>query len=178
MPSIFICYSHKDKKWIDKLREHLDPLNLEGQEVWSDQDLEAGDVWDTIIKEVLSQVKAVVLLVSPTFLTSKYIHNSELPVILKRREQEGVTIIPVFVRVSLVDKVPFKYINDQGEEITFHLNEFQAPPNNSPSQPLCKLTNPKQDDVLLSVANTLHNLIIKPKMIEKSEESKKKISYR
>jgi hypothetical protein len=165
MPSIFICYSHKDKAWRDKLLEHLGPLNLEDKEVWSDLDLEAGDIWDKTIQEVLSQVKAVVLLVSPAFLNSKYIRNSELPVLLKRREQEGVRIIPLFVKVSLVEKVPFKYTNDLGEEITFYLNQFQSPPDNSPNQPLSKLTSPKKDDVLVSVAKILDRLI---------EESKKK----
>ena len=167
MPSIFICYSHKDEEWRDKLLEYLRTLNLEQQTVWSDIDLEPGAIWDEKIKEVLLQVKVALVLVSQPLLNSTYVRNEELPRLLKRCEEEGVIIIPLFVKYSDVKNVPFNYINQQGQEQKFYLNQFQSPPNNSPAQPLYTLSEPEQDRVLLSIAQSLRSLI-------ESEEDKQK----
>jgi hypothetical protein len=58
MPSIFICYSHQDKGWRDRLLKFLQPLNDEEQIVWSDLDIQPGDIWDEKIKDSLSQVSS------------------------------------------------------------------------------------------------------------------------
>ena len=100
MPSIFICYSHEDEEWRDKLLKYLKPLNLDEQIVWSDLDLEQGDIWDEKIKEVLPKVTVAVVLVSQTLLNSTYVRNEELPRLLKRCEEEGVKIIPLFVKFA------------------------------------------------------------------------------
>ncbi len=165
MPSIFICYSHEDEEWRDKLLKYLKPLNLDEQTVWSDLDLELGDIWDEKIKKVLPKVTVAVVLVSQTLLNSTYVRNEELPRLLKRCEEEGVKIIPLFVKFADVKNVPFKYTNEQGTEKNFYLSQFQSPRNNSPTQPLYKLFEPDQDEVLLSVAQNLRSLI---------EEDKKK----
>ena len=165
MPSIFICYSHQDEAWRDRLLEFLKPLNDEEQIVWSDLDLDAGDMWDEKIKEILSQVTVAMVLVSQSLLNSPYVKNEELPRLLKRREAEGVRIIPLFLKRSSVEDVPFKYTNKEGIEQKFYLNQFQSPRNNSPSNPLYTLSEPEQDKVLLSIAKNLRSLI---------EESKKK----
>ena len=171
MPSIFICYSHKDEEWRDKLLEFLKSLNLEQQTVWSDIDLKPGDIWDEKIKEVLPKVTVAVILVSQPLLNSTYVCNEELPRLLKRCEEEGVRIVPLFVKYADVENVPFNYINQQGQEQKFYLNQFQSPPNNSPAQPLYTLSEPEQDRVLLSVARSLRSLIEedKKKKIEQNE---------
>src|ERR1700761_1055745 len=87
---VFICYAHKDndspdpsKRWLDRLLEHLESLGLQDLgSTWSAQRLEIGDSWDASIKSQLQQARAAVLLVSPAFLASRYIRNSELPVLL------------------------------------------------------------------------------------------------
>ena len=165
MPSIFICYSHEDEEWRDKLLKYLKPLNLDEQTVWSDLDLELGDIWDEKINKVLPKVTVAVVLVSQTLLNSTYVRNEELPRLLKRCEEEGVKIIPLFVKYSDVKNVPFNYINQQRQKQKFYLNQFQSPPNNSPAQPLYTLSEPEQDRVLLSVVQNLRSLI---------EEDKKK----
>lgn len=165
MSSIFICYSHQDEVWRDRLLEFLKPLNDEEQIVWSDLDLEPGDMWDEKIKEILSQVTVAMVLVSQTLLNSRYVRNQELPRLLKRREEEGVRIIPLFVENSTVENVPFKYTNKEGIEQKFYLNQFQSPRNNSPSKPLCDLKKSERDKVFVSLEKTLRSLI---------EEEKKK----
>ena len=164
MPSIFICYSHQDKGWRDRLLKFLQPLNDEEQIVWSDLDIQPGDIWDEKIKDSLSQVTIAMVLVSQDLLNSRYVKNEELPRLLQRREQEGVVIIPIFVRHCTVKSVSFKYTNEEGIEQRFYLHQFQSPNNNSPSNPLCDLTKSACEKVFVSLEATLRSLI---------EESKK-----
>ncbi|MDX2214758.1 MAG: toll/interleukin-1 receptor domain-containing protein [Oculatellaceae cyanobacterium bins.114] len=106
-PQIFICYAHLDKVFLDRLLMHLAPLEDEVS-IWSDQRLEMGDRWDDEIKTTLQSVKAAILLVSPAFLASKYIKNSELPVLLHRTQQNGVKILPMILSPCLFNKAKFK----------------------------------------------------------------------
>ncbi len=116
-PQIFICYAHKDnenpdasKRWLDRLLEHLAPLELQGQaDIWSDKEIELGAEWHDKIQTTLQQVKAAVLLVSPSFLASKYIRNSELPVLLKNAKDKGVVILPILLRQCLWRETQFRF---------------------------------------------------------------------
>ena len=108
MPSIFICYSHQDKGWRDRLLKFLEPLNDEEKIVWSDIDIQPGDIWDEKIKDSLSQVTIAMVLVSQDLLNSRYVKNEELPRILKRREEEGVVIITIFIIQYNLKSVFFK----------------------------------------------------------------------
>ncbi len=157
-PSIFICYAHKDKIWLDRLLEHLAPLQLQEQaKVWSDQELELGDDWHPEIQTTLQQVKAAVLLVSSAFLASKYIRNQELPILLKRAQEDGVTILPIVVNPCMFADTKFKYPDSRGEPKTFTLQSLQAA--NTPNRPLNKLPEGEQDDIFLAVAKRLSNLV-------------------
>ena len=42
---VFISYSHKDRKWLDILLEHLAPHRHSGVEIWTDQEIEPGELW-------------------------------------------------------------------------------------------------------------------------------------
>ncbi|MDJ0671800.1 MAG: tetratricopeptide repeat protein [Microcystis sp. M53598_WE2] len=174
MPSIFICYSHQDKGWRDRLLKFLEPLNDEEEIVWSDLDIQPGDIWDEKIKDSLSQVTIAMVLVSQDLLNSRYVKNEELPRILKRREEEGVLIIPIFLRHSTVKSVSFKYTNEEGIEQRFYLHQFQSPSNNSPSNPLCDLKKSEYEKVFVSVEDKLRSLIEESKK-KQSEPSKKAV---
>ena len=108
-PRIFICYAHADnespdpsKRWCDRLLEMLEPLELQGMAAtWSDKRIEPGADWHQSIQDTLEQVWAAVLLVSPAFLRSKYIRNSEVPVLLKQAKERGVVILPIVLRPCL-----------------------------------------------------------------------------
>jgi tetratricopeptide (TPR) repeat protein len=174
MPSIFICYSHQDKGWRDRLLKFLEPLNDEEKIVWSDLDIQPGDIWDEKIKDSLSQVTIAMVLVSQDLLNSRYVKNEELPRLLKRREEEGVLIIPIFLRHSTVKSVSFKYTNEEGIEQRFYLHQFQSPSNNSPSNPLCDLKKSEYEKVFVSVEDKLRSLIEESKK-KQSEPSKKAV---
>jgi len=53
---VFISYSHKDKRWLERLQTHLKPLEREGSiERWDDTMINAGENWrEEIRKEIAS----------------------------------------------------------------------------------------------------------------------------
>jgi hypothetical protein len=164
VPPIFISYAHKDnensdpaKRWLDRLREHLGPLVQQGQiALCSDQDIELGDDWRAHIEKHLNGAKAAVLLVSPAFLNSEYIRNSELPVLLCKAKQEGVKIIPIILRPCFFVETKFKYPDPQTGPEEFTLSSLQAA--GSPSKTLSEMSEGEQDRALLKVAQTLAKL--------------------
>src|SRR5947209_1771233 len=124
-PEIFISYSHKDRKWLDKLQTHLAPLARRGSiSVWADTMMLTGDRWKPEIEAALGKASVAVLLVTPNFLQSDFINNHELPSLLEGAAMRGVTIFWVAVSASLYKASP--------------VSEYQAA--NDPERPLDTLT--------------------------------------
>jgi hypothetical protein len=127
---VFISYSRKDKRWRDDLDTHLKSYLRGGSIVsWSDQQIVAGSQWFGEIKAALAQTKVAVLLVTPDFLASDFIHEHELGPLLKEAEQGGVKILWVPVRDSAYRRTPLK--------------NYQAVLD--PAQPLANMTQAERD---------------------------------
>ncbi|MBE9135766.1 toll/interleukin-1 receptor domain-containing protein [Nodosilinea sp. LEGE 07088] len=164
-PRIFICYARSDNAsddpsqcWLDRLLQMLGPLERRGLvKAWSDNDVEPGEAWHRTIQASLDRAVAAVLLVSPAFLASEYIHNSELPVLLKNAQQRGVTILPLIVRPSLYDSLTFKYPDPAHgpEEIALASMQSVNPDN----RPLTTMTQAEQDATLLKLARRLKAIV-------------------
>ncbi|MGA6827415.1 tetratricopeptide repeat protein [Nitrospira sp. NS4] len=163
-PLIFISYAHEDnqgdmpsKRWLDRLSQHLEPLILQKHiVVWSDPALESGDEWESQIRTRLEQATAAVLLVSKAFLASRYIRNSELPVLLMNAKDRGTVIIPIIISPCLFRETYFKYPDPSQGPHQLSLSALQSA--NSPEDPLNALTEPEQDLVFLAVAQRLLKL--------------------
>jgi hypothetical protein len=163
--AVFVSYAHADnqssdpqKRWLDRFVEFLQPLvSQEDFSLCSDQDIKIGQNWHQHIQAHLNGAKAAVLLVSPAFLASSYIRNSELPVILKNAADKGVRIFPILIAPSLFTIAKYKYLDPKMGPQEFTLSSLQAA--NPPSRTLIEMTEGEQNRVLLKVAEQLAELL-------------------
>ena len=93
----------------------------------------------------LSSAKVAILLVSTDFLASDFISKIELPVLLKGAERDGATILPLILK-------PSRFTKHKG------LSEFQAV-NDPTKEPLSKLKEEKQDEILLKLTDRIAELM-------------------
>jgi hypothetical protein len=133
---VFISYSRKDAAWLDKLKRFLQPLEEHGLlKIWDDTEIRPGEKWFEEIKLSLESAQIAVFLITQDFLTSEFIGQKELPVLLKKAENRGCLIYWVAVSFSTVkDSL---------------LYQFQAA--NDPQKPLDTLTEPEQNRILKSI---------------------------
>jgi len=69
--------------------------------VWDDRKIDVGDTWYPEITNAMEQASVAVCLISADFLTSDFCQKEEVPFLLKKREQEGMLLIPVLIRPCL-----------------------------------------------------------------------------
>jgi hypothetical protein len=108
--------------------------------VWDDTMIEPGAVWKDSIRQALASAKVAVLLVSPTFLASKFIAEQELPPLLEAAKSEGVSILWVPVRPSSYERTA--------------IAKYQAV--HSPEKPLITLSPGLRDKVLVKICEAIH----------------------
>jgi hypothetical protein len=107
---VFISYSHRDKKLMEEFLTHLKPYLRSGSvSAWSDQQITAGQKWFDEIKTELGKGSVAVLLVSPDFLASDFIHEHELGPLLKEANSGGVRLLWVPIRASAYEETPLKH---------------------------------------------------------------------
>jgi TIR domain-containing protein len=143
---IFISYAHETEEWVDRIRTHLTPLGYDsGLEVWDDTKIQPGDRWKDEIDDALRQTKVAILVLTADFLASKFIQESELPLLLEAAEAQGAKILCVY-----------------GSEV--HLSGLAARLENyqfvnSKSKPLLKLAASGRERVYAKLAATVEKLM-------------------
>ncbi len=141
---VFISYSHKDAKFLDQLLDHLKPLERAGKLVeWSDKQIAPGCDWFSKIQEFLARAKLAVLLVTPSFLASDFIHEHELGPLLDQAEKGGVRILWISVRASAYEETALK--------------KYQA--LNSPKKPLAQMKVPERDAAWVEICKGIKKAI-------------------
>lgn len=144
---VFISYSHRDTKWLERLQVHLAPLEREGViDRWDDTRIQVGARWRDEITQALDTAKAAVLLVSADFLASKFIAENELPPLLAAAKQAGARIFPVIVS-------PCDYQHSL-------LEPFQAV--NVPDKPLNKLSKAGREALLVKLIQAIREALANP----------------
>nr|MBW4596902.1 leucine-rich repeat domain-containing protein [Brasilonema angustatum HA4187-MV1] len=136
---VFISYSHKDQKWFDDLKTHLEPLIREKDlQLWDDTQIQAGAVWRDEISKALAAAKVALLLVSPNFLASNFINKNELPLLLEKAGA-GVTIFWIPLRFSSYKETA--------------IEKYQAA--HDPKKPLSSLSEAEQDGAWVDICEKI-----------------------
>ncbi|NJN89741.1 MAG: SUMF1/EgtB/PvdO family nonheme iron enzyme [Leptolyngbyaceae cyanobacterium SL_5_14] len=95
---LFFSYAHEDEALRDKLAKHLSSLERRGIiSNWHDRKLAAGSEWDNEIKSQLESADIILLLISSNFMASKYCHEVEIPIALKRHNSREACVVPVIL---------------------------------------------------------------------------------
>jgi small GTP-binding protein len=145
-PKIFVSYSHKDEQFKDELIGMLAGLQRRGViDAWQDRRIEPGAEWFKAIKQAINECDLALLLVSRDFIASSFINDKELPDLLKRREQEGMMVIPIIVRDCLWQSEPV-------------LKDLQALPRDGKPVITFSETNGERDRVWTEIAQAIENL--------------------
>ena len=104
---VFISYSHKDAKWLDKLKLFLRPL--EDQDlirVWDDTEIQTGAQWLDEIQKALGSARVAVFLVTQDLLNSPFIRDKELPALLEAANNRGCLIFGIAVSSTTFEDSP------------------------------------------------------------------------
>jgi formylglycine-generating enzyme required for sulfatase activity len=134
---LFISYSHVDREWVERLQTMIRPLvRSHGLRLWDDSQIQPGDKWREEIETALAAAKVALLLVSSDFLASEFVTNSELPQLLTAAEEEGLRILWVPVRPSLVRRTPISAYQALGD----------------PGRPLARMDPVEQEEALVEIA--------------------------
>jgi len=144
-PKVFISYSHKDARWKDRLVRQLGVLQQEDLlHFWHDGLITAGADWLPAIEAAMATAQVAVLLVSADFLNSEFIRRQEVPVLIERRQKEGLLVVPV-----IVDQCPWQRVR--------WLSPIQARPSNGKT--LADLKRVQADGLLSRLAEEILELV-------------------
>lgn len=148
---VFISYARDDKPALHRLLKHLRPLEREYKiSFWHDEHIDSGERWRETILRNLWQAKLAILLLSPSFRSSDFINTTELPVLLKRAEDEGIRLL-VLVLLPCAHRDTKTVFDDpeQGpRELTLKETQFV----HSASQALSAMDETEQQTCFLRVA--------------------------
>lgn len=99
MAKVFFSYSHEDELYRDQLEAHLAALKHEGKiDSWHDRRIMAGGALDAEIDQQINAADIILLLVSASFLNSRYCYSIEMARALERHNAKEAQVIPVIVR--------------------------------------------------------------------------------
>ena len=143
--TVFISYSHKDRKLLERLQVHLKPLERSGRiERWDDTKIKTGANWRSEIEQAIARAKVAVLLISADFLASDFIHSNELPPLLEAAQNEGAIILPVIIKPSRFTTTP-------------SLSKFQA--FNDPQKPFSGMTPTIREECFVQLTSQIENAL-------------------
>ena len=93
--AVFVSYSHDDQDWRRKFTVMLAPdVRNHGLELWDDTLIPVGDDWRRDIDDGVRRAGVALLLVTGSYLASRFIMEEELPALVAH----GVRLVPVLVR--------------------------------------------------------------------------------
>ena len=127
---IFCSYSHKDEEYLNELRTWL--RGLERQKLiqwWHDREIVPGWEWEEAIDKNLRSAEIILLLVTPDFMGSDYVHEKEIGKAVERHDWGEARVIPIIVRPSYWEWARFgklQALPKDARPITTWVNQDEA----------------------------------------------------
>jgi hypothetical protein len=142
---VFISYSHKDAKWLEKLKLFLRPLeDKELIRIWDDTEIRPGSDWLNEIRKQLASTRVAVFLVTQNFLDSPFIRNEELSALIDSATNQGCLIFWIQVSSATLEDSP--------------LARYQGVI--SPNSPLDLMSEPEQNKVLTEISRKMKAAVL------------------
>lgn len=139
----FLSFAEADRKWLERLRVQLRPLERLGLlDSWDNTRVLPGKNWRHELSTALQSARVAVLLISADFLASEFIMNEELPSLLDAARRGQVDILPILVRPCL-----FEMIEGLRDYKPIH------------AEPLSGLSSSDAEEVLRDVARAIQALL-------------------
>ena len=102
--SVFVSYSHDDARYVKLLIDYLSgELRQDGIELWSDERIITGALWDNEIRSKIRESHIALVLVSQRLLNSDYCQKVEIRNFLRQRRSEGLVIFPIIISACAWD---------------------------------------------------------------------------
>ncbi|MET3126910.1 hypothetical protein ABID42_002012 [Arcicella rosea] len=109
--TIFVSYSHNDRKYVDDFKRHFKNLErTHAINLWDDSNIKPGQKWEDEIRTAMAKAKIVIFVISADFFASDFIANKELPTLLKRADDDGATILNLFIKPCDITDSPLASI--------------------------------------------------------------------
>jgi len=142
MASVYISYSHDDRSWKDKLKKQLAVLERNKLiQIWDDE-VDVGDERGSHLAR-LNDAHIVVMLITVDFLTQDHIMDQQVPMILQRRQKEGMRVFPIIVKPCNWREVDW-------------LAPLQVAPRDC--TPIAKGSEYEIEEALAEIANEIHQV--------------------
>lgn len=149
MAKLFISYSHRDEKALERLHTHLAMLRREGAiGTWYDREILAGGNIDNEIDVHLNDSDIFFALLSPDFLASQYCYEREMTKAIERHDEGSLRVIPIILEPCDWTSSP--------------LGKLKALPKDG--KPISTWSN--QNVAYLNIVEELRRLLKKPSKLE------------
>ena len=138
---VFVSYSHDDDRWRKRVVGQLAVLAEQGLiELCDDRTIGAGEDWLETLNEQMLKARIGMLLISASFLTSRFILDEEVPKLFARHKQAGMKLYPLLLKPCAWREVGW-------------LKRVQIRPPDA--KPLASLRTAKAEQALADVAHEI-----------------------
>ena len=153
---VYISYAHEDRRHADRCRTALSHLVDDVRVELTERNLQPGEGWRSQIEQTIETSDAAIILLSPGYLGSSFLAETELPTLLRRFIQRQ-RLIPVLVEPTTLAPVHYRDDDDRDHKIALEEIQFLG----GLDAPLSWLSTEEQDkrwaecaDLLSSMAKT------------------------
>ena len=98
-PLVFISYAHEDRALRQEFEQHLNTYVVNASlALWTDDLIGAGSEWKRSIQDGIEGCAVAVLLLTPNFMGSSFIINSEMAWLRQRHDRQEIRIVPILMQ--------------------------------------------------------------------------------